>query len=304
VAGSSAEEQQVSHIVDEIQAQPRAWRNAFELLPAVRVALPQPGERVAVVGCGTSWFMAEAVARRREGSRLGETDHFAASEFPLGRRYDRIVAISRSGTTTEVLRLLESVNVPSTAITSSDATPIAMASTHSIALDFADEQSVVQTVFATTALSLLRASMGEPLAPIIAEAEACLAEDEPDAFDGVEQFTFLGTGWAHGLAREAALKMREAAQAWTESYPQMEYRHGPVAIAQPGRVVWVFGVPEPGIVEDATSAGATVVNHPDSDPMVDLIRVQRLADRLARRRGLDPDHPRHLTRSVMLPGGP
>ena len=60
-----------------------------------------------------------------------------------------------------------------------------------------------------------------------------------------EQFTFLGRGWTCGLAQEAALKMREAAGAWTEAYPAMEYRHGPISIAGPGRVTWMFGdVPE------------------------------------------------------------
>ena len=67
----------------------------------VRAELPQPGDRVAVVGCGTSFYMARAVAALREAHGGGETDAFPASEFPIGRSYDRIVAISRSGTTTE-----------------------------------------------------------------------------------------------------------------------------------------------------------------------------------------------------------
>jgi glucosamine 6-phosphate synthetase-like amidotransferase/phosphosugar isomerase protein len=37
------------------------------------------------------------------------------------------------------------------------------------------------------------------------------------------------------------------------------------------------------------------------DPMADLIRVQRLAAAIAEAHGLDPDQPRHLTRSVILP---
>ena len=45
--------------------------------------LPQPGERVAVVGCGTSWFMAQAYAALREASGQGETDAFAAIGVPL-----------------------------------------------------------------------------------------------------------------------------------------------------------------------------------------------------------------------------
>jgi hypothetical protein len=70
-----------------------------------------------------------------------------------------------------------------------------------------------------------------------ADGAAALAEPLPAGVLEAEQFTFLGRGWAYGIAQEAALKMREAAGAWTEAYPVMEYRHGPIGITGPGRVV-------------------------------------------------------------------
>ncbi len=88
-----------SRTTTEIASQPDSWRRAAALVPQARDVLPRSGERVAVVGCGTSWFMATAYARLREDSGQGETDAFAASEFPMGRRYDRVLAITRSGTT-------------------------------------------------------------------------------------------------------------------------------------------------------------------------------------------------------------
>ena len=36
------------------------------------------------------------------------------------------------------------------------------------------------------------------------------------------------------------------------------------------------------------------------DPLAELVLVQRLAAAVARARGLDPDRPRNLTRSVIL----
>jgi fructoselysine-6-P-deglycase FrlB-like protein len=93
--------------------------------------------------------------------------------------------------------------------------------------------------------------------------------------------------------------MREAAQLWTEAYPQMEYRHGPISIAQPGRAVWVLGHPVAGIAADIRSTGATLVDD-DLDPVVDLVRAQLLAVRRAEAGALDPDQPRHLTRAVLL----
>ncbi len=47
------------------------------------------------------------------------------------------------------------------------------------------------------------------------------------------------------------------------------------------------------------ATGARLVA-PSSDPMAELVRAQRLAVALAESRGLDPDQPRHLSRSVVL----
>jgi fructoselysine-6-P-deglycase FrlB-like protein len=284
----------------EIARQPDAWRRADAASAEYADALPHPHERVAVVGCGTSWFIAEAYARLREDGGQGETDFFTASEFPQRRSYDRLLAISRSGTTTEVLRVLEQrPQCPTVAITADPSAPVVSAADRSVVLDFADERSVVQTLFATTTLALLRAHLGARLDDLAEAAGRALAEPVPDALLEAGQFTFLGQGWTHGIAREAALKMREAAQLWTEAYPAMEYRHGPIAIAEPGRVVWILGEPAPGLLPDARATGATLVCTGD-DPMVDLVRIQRLALARAELLGLDVDRPRALTRSVVL----
>ena len=171
-----------------------------------------------------------------------------------------------------------------------------------VILDFADERSVVQTRFATGALALLRAGLGEDMEPVARDGERALAADlpiDPGAFD---HFVFLGRGWTVGLANEAALKMREATGAWAESYPAMEYRHGPISVAGPRSAVWPLGDVEPDLLHDIAETGATVVDHGlgQVDPMAELILVQRTAVALAGARGLDPDRPRHLTRSVVL----
>lgn len=290
------------YVDTEVASQPSVWREAGRLSgdPATRQALPDDGERVAVVGCGTSWFMAMAYGGLRESLGRGETDAFAGSEFPAGRRYGRVVAISRSGTTTEVVRLLRDLDgVPSTLLTAVADSPAAAAASDVVALPFADEQSVVQTRFATATLATLRASLGADVDALAADAEAALTVPVDDLL-AADQVTFLGRGWTIGLAHEAALKTREAAQFWAEAYPAMDYRHGPVAIAQPGRLVWTFGdVPE-GLADDVEATGARFVHHDGIDPMASLVVAQRFAVALAVARGLDPDRPRSLTRSVVL----
>lgn len=286
----------------EIASQPDCWRRAAGLTRTAAV-LPVAGQRVAAVGCGTSWFVAMAYAGLRERAGRGWTDAFAASEYPYLRRYDVLVAISRSGTTTEVVQVLRAVG-PETrkvAIVGVADSPVAAAADEVIVLDFADEQSVVQTRFATTVLALLRSHLGQDVAAIAADGERALAMDVPESAVTAEQVTFLGRGWTVGLAHEAALKAREAAQSWAEAYPAMDYRHGPIAIAAPGRVVWTFGEMPAGLQADVAATGAEWIAHDDLDPLAVLVLAQRVAVERARRAGLDPDHPRGLSRSVVLP---
>jgi len=284
----------------ELTSQPDAWEQAVGLI-AERAVLPATGERIAVVGCGTSWFMAQSYAAARESTGHGVTDAFTASEAFVDRGYDAIVAITRSGTTTEVLELLHGVRgrIRRVGIVGDPNTPLVDLVDDVVKLPFADEKSVVQTRFATTALAFLRASLGEDLTRAIADGREAVSAELAEELIAAEQYSFLGTGWTVGLAHEAALKMREAAQSWTESYPAKEYRHGPIAIAAPGRVTWMFGEAPEGLIAEIAVTGAYYENRP-VDAMADLIRAQRVALERARRAGLDPDHPRNLTRSVIL----
>lgn len=289
-----------AHMRAELESQPEVWQKAADSTEDQR-RLPAAGQRIAIVGCGTSWFIAQSYAALREARGLGQTDAFAASETPLQRDYDAVVALTRSGTTSEVLDFVTRVRgrVPVIGIVGDAASPLVDLVPDTIALPYADESSVVQTRFATTALALLRASLGEDLDPAIADARAVLAATDDPELAAAEQYTFLGRGWSVGLAHEAALKMRESSQSWTESYPAMEYRHGPIAIAVPGRIVWQFGEAPEGLPAQVTGTGARFVQH-YIDPMADLVRLHRVALERSLAAGMDPDHPRNLTRSVIL----
>ncbi len=288
----------------ETATQPADWARVIGRLGQVRGVLPTPGQRVAIIGCGTSYHVALAYAAARESAGIGQTDAWPASQARL-RDYDRVVLVSRSGTTTEVVDILDeltSAGIPVTSLVATAGTPLAERSPDLILLADVDESSVVQTRFATTVLALLLASLGHDLTGAIAEAEAVLAASEDEAVGHLldaEQVTFLGQDLAYGLALEAGLKLRESAQAWTEAYHSMEYRHGPIAIAAPGRVVWSFGPLPEGLADQIARTGAHLETRP-VHPLAELVRVHRLCAAQTRRRGLDPDSPRHLTRSIVL----
>ena len=294
-----------AYMDEELSSQPQVWAQA-QAQSREEGLLPAKGQKIAVIGCGTSWFMAQSYATAREAAGHGVTDAFAASEAFLNsnspeRGYDAVVAITRSGTTTEVLEVLAQLKgkVRTIALMGDINSPIVDLADVVIGLPYADEQSVVQTRFATTALVYLLTSLGESFDVAIEQAKDAVSAPVSQELLDAEQFTFLGRGWTVGLAHEAGLKMREAVQGWTESYPAMEYRHGPISIAAPNRVTWLFGEEPEGLAADVAKTGALYITS-GLHPLADLARVHRVTLERARVRGLNPDLPRNLTRSVIL----
>jgi len=149
---------------DEIATQPQSWERAQAQADGELSGYPADGERVLIMGCGTSYYAAIAWAWIREQAGHGVTDAVIASEFTSPtRQYDRVIAISRSGTSVDLVEALERLDsaVPLTAVLGDLDTPIGVRATDIIDLSYADETSVVQTRFPTTLLALVRARHGE-----------------------------------------------------------------------------------------------------------------------------------------------
>jgi fructoselysine-6-P-deglycase FrlB-like protein len=283
----------------EIETQPAMWRQAAELAASSEESLPRPGQRVAAIGCGTSLYIASAYASLRETAGQGPTRAYPASEVPAQPDCDVLIAISRSGTTTEVLDALAArpKGMRAIALCGSADSPVARAADESIELPFADEESVVQTRFATSTLALLRASLGEDLGTVCEQAEAAIGAELPELGDA-ERIVFLGRGWAGHLADEAALKMREASSQWSESYAALEYRHGPISVLAKTLVWGLTDLPDH--LTEAVKQTGSILRLPAFEPLAELVVVQRFAVALAEARGLNPDRPAHLERAVIL----
>lgn len=287
---------------EEIASQPECWTRAREHGSSRPVGLPASGERVLVLGCGTSYYIAAAYAWLREQSGQGMTDAVIASELPkIVREYDRVIAISRSGTTTEVSQALSALpaGMPVTAILGELGTPVGDAATDIIDLSYADERSVVQTRFPTTLLTLVRTHLGAgqaQLAELIEQARTVV--EGPATSPAPRQLVVLGTGWAAPLAQEAALKCRESAGMWAEAYASGEYRHGPISVAGPGTLVWALTPLSPVQSETIRATGATV-RQGSLDPQAELVSLQKHAVAWAAAVGRDADLPVHLSRSVV-----
>jgi glutamine---fructose-6-phosphate transaminase (isomerizing) len=286
---------------DEIVSQPEVWDHAASVGRS-RGNLVLGQGRGLIIGCGTSAFVAEVLARHREAAGIGETDFAFASEAKLERRYDVVIAITRSATTTEVvdaMRLVESGThrIGLTAVAAPGNSALADVTDELLVLDFADERSVVQTRFPTAQIALVRAAFGDPT-DFRALATEALSAPLPDV-DRFHHFVYLASGSAMGLAHEAALKIREMAQAWSESHVALDYRHGPISVAGEHSLIQLFGKPPARLVDELRSTGATVLTD-DLDPLGQLVVAQRIALAACEHKGLNPDQPHRLTRSVVL----
>lgn len=289
---------------EEVASQPACWKTALQQGLSAPAGLPEQGEHVLVLGCGTSYYLGAAYAWLREDAGHGTTDAFIASEIPGRMRdYDRVLVISRSGTTKEVLHAMERVpsGTPVTAILGELDTPIAAAAGQVVDLSYADERSVVQTRFPTSLLTMLRAHLGEDsdrLAALVDDATALIADPALDP--APRQLVVLGTGWAAALAQEGALKCRESAGMWAEAYAAGEYRHGPISVAGSETLVWAMTPLSEALANAIRDTGATI-HEASHDPQVELVHLQLHAVGWATAAGRDPDLPVHLSRSVVTP---
>lgn len=284
----------------EVYSQPQTWARVLAEAATTVPLLPAAGAPVLFVGCGTSYYVGEAYSHLRNKLGLGRTRAVIASEVPYLDPDETVLVLSRSGTTGDVLGVLERVRAQAKhgeviGIVGEAGTPVPAACDRHVLLDYADEVSVVQTRFATSAITLLRASLGEDLSALPDDGRTALDYSLP--VQSPRHIVFLGTGWTVGLAHEASLKCREAAGAWTEAYPMREFQHGPISVAGPDSLIWALSPLPADVRGPIEQTGATILV-PELDPVAQLAAVHRLALRLAAEAGRDVDRPQFLARSV------
>lgn len=139
-----------------------------------------------------------------------------------------------------------------------------------------------------------------------------------DAFGDARSLIAIGRGPTLAIAREAALKLKEAANLHAEAFSGAEFLHGPVAIVGRDYPLLMFVSPDetaPGMRELADalrSKGARLfradpggagdrdrlptleADHPDADALTLIQSFYAMVPRLAAVRGVDVDRPRHL----------
>jgi glucosamine--fructose-6-phosphate aminotransferase (isomerizing) len=259
-----------SHTLAEILSQPEVWRSSSRELresAAFQAILGGAAARKEwlFVGCGTSFYLAEAAAASWTLFTGQRANALPASElllFPqlaqLSAPDLQVVIISRSGRTSEAVRAAELLsrrhNLPTLGITCVADSELATVCELTIALSTADEKSVVMTrSFTSMLLALLHLaaeSADERAFSSVSEGIAAALSsriegwtDRIDSFVAQHSFAdyiYLAQGPFFAIAREAALKITEMSCSYAQPYHTLEFRHGPKSIVAPPTCLTFF----------------------------------------------------------------
>ncbi len=298
-----------THMREEILSQPEVWTASLAALSA-STALDDICEKVQAgaewlfVGCGSSYYIAEAAAatftllglpaRAVPASELLLFTGLVLNHLPRPRVP---VLISRSGRTSEVLQAAEFLekerHIPTIAISCSAGEPLEKIARFTLHTPAANERSTVMTrsfssmllglqylgarVARNPAFAEALKALPPALAPVLAEADQRLREFV--AGHTFHDYVFLGQGPLLGIVKECTLKITESSVSYAQSFHTMEFRHGPKSIVAPDTLV-SFLLSESGyeaerdVLEEVKELGGTtlaVANSADA-------RTRRAAD--------------------------
>jgi glucosamine--fructose-6-phosphate aminotransferase (isomerizing) len=233
-----------------------------------------------------------------------------------------LITVSQSGRSPDILSCQEEAKragIATVAVTNDEASPLAVQADLCLPLLAGPELSVAATKTFICSVALLAAmiaalgddrQLGEAvsgLPDVLAQALSCRWEAVEDTLAEARSLYVLGRGPTLAMAREAALKLKEICQLHAEAYSAAEVMHGPVELVRTGFPVLAFASSDAAAATTAATMAAlakaealvlTPSYHPTSHPLLDPISIIQSfyvsAERVSRRRGLDPDTPRLL----------
>ncbi|MBQ4047508.1 MAG: SIS domain-containing protein [Clostridia bacterium] len=251
----------------------------------------KPVKTVAFLGCGSSFSVSkslEAIYRNLSGNSamsLAAGDLMLHTEnYRIALEDSVIVAVTRSGSTSEVLRALEAIkaiaSVRVIALTCVEGAPITELSDVTFNMPWAFDESVCQTRTVSNlylAGAILAAGIAKNFEAIDAveatvnELEAYAERIEPMflqlAKEKWDHAVVLADGEIGGIAEEGALAFKEICQLNSNYYGLLDSRHGPMVMV--GKTTLVFaslgaaGEQECRLVADVTKKYATVLTVSD-----------------------------------------
>lgn len=330
------------HTYHEIKTQTEAWTQALDVTRASD--LPKAGDydQVIFTGCGSTYYQSLSAAAMyqeltgRTARAIPGGELLLNSQTVLTNQKTLLVAISRSGTTTETVKAVEKFKKENrgdvVVISNYDEVLSRMANVNMV-IDKGQEESVAQTrsfasMFVAASAFCARMADREDLVTAMAglpkAGERLMEKYESYAKEigenlSFDRFYFLGSGIRYGLACEVNLKMKEMTLTHSEPFHFMEFRHGPMSMVNENAVVVGMlsdgnRVHEAKVLSEMKMLGGTVAGFGEADADVcfesnvpESVRgvlylpvLQLMAFYRSLAKGLNPDRPTNLTAVVKL----
>jgi glutamine---fructose-6-phosphate transaminase (isomerizing) len=331
----------------EIMSQPEAWAKTLEHLHTLQSDLAKlygngNFEEIVFTGCGSTYYLSVAAATLAREAGL-DARALPASElwlYPSSSYRNKktlLVAVSRSGETTETIRAVEAFKAANRGMVITfvcyPQSALAKLGDMNVILEAGQEQSIAQTrafstlYLATTYLITLWSNRQAELHELSKLPEVCkhllnsyrtLAERHGRNLT-LERFYFLGSGARYGLASELSLKMKEMTLSHSEPFHFMEFRHGPKSMANEntlmiGLVSEINNPSERAVLNDMDKQGAHILSLSEhqadislASSISEIVRnilylpvIQLLAYERSLAKGLNPDKPNNLDAVVVL----
>jgi glucosamine--fructose-6-phosphate aminotransferase (isomerizing) len=314
-------------IYENIKDLPRVyeWATSSESLKELEKAF-EDAEIVYFVGCGSSHHLLLAASKYLTGILKKDSKVMPAGEVLFARDFSIVpsegklaVLMSRSGETTETVMAaekLKSLGMKTVGITLEKGSSLEKASDIPVVLPVREESVVMTKSFGATLLSLQIAvekaaglDKSEVYEGILKDIKEIYEESREDAlrFTDGDFYVFLGVGPYEGIAREGALKLEEMSLTRVEAMSAFEYRHGPKSLVEEGVHVVIYsdGKEEKKLAEELEGYGGKVMvrkrlSKNYEDMFAQTIFAQMLGLNLAKRKGVNVENPRNLTKVVKI----
>ncbi len=329
----------------EIESQPEAWAQALDLIRAVSLPRAADYDQVIFTGCGSTYYLSLAAAALYQELTGRAARAVPGGELLLnpqtviahtGSLRCLLIAVSRSGTTTETVKAVEKFKAEKRGdvlVISNYAETLSDLADFNLVIDKGQEQSVAQTrsfasmYVAATGLAARmagRVDLLDSMAALPGIGQRLIRDLEPAARQtgealAFDRFYFLGSGIRYGLACEVNLKMKEMTLTHSEPFHFLEFRHGPMSMVN-GKAVVVGLVSESNsshekaVLDEMQALGGKIValgesgvdfafesGIPESVRGVLYLPVlQLMAFYRSLAKGLNPDRPNNLVSVIKL----
>ena len=330
------------HTYNEIQLQTEAWAQAIEITRGLTLPKADGYQQVLFSGCGSTYYLSIAAAALYQEMTGCPALAVPGGELALNPKTvltdqtTLLVAVSRSGTTSETLKAVQnfkSAKRGDVLVISNYDEALSRLADVSIVIDKGQEESVAQTrAFASMYVAACalcarmagRSDLVEAMDRLPEVGNSVIRNYESFAKEvgenlGFDRFYFLGSGIRYGLACEANLKMKEMTLTHSEPFHFLEFRHGPMSMVNQNAVVVGLlsdqnQAHESKVLSEMKTLGGTAISLGEKDADIQFASgipesmrgvlylpvLQLMAFYRSVAKGLDPDKPNHLTAVVQL----